>query len=266
MATAQELVNQYLQTYTSGLGNSNSELPLAMNTANQWWDSEAMQKQRQYSEQLRSGARSHEKSLLGMETGSAERRANIQAGAQRYGAKQSADASRFGAAQSAAASRFGASKSAEASMFGSAQAADASRFGATKSAEASMFGATQQLKAAEVGAATDRYRADKDFDLGKIQSETSLKQTRLQTDTDKYTAGLGLQGQLAGFASQERIAAGAQQGENFRSVLGQAAETQRTGMQLATQERGQGFELLRGLASAPNRFAQLNPGNMRYWG
>jgi hypothetical protein len=231
--TAQELVEQYQATYQSGRANQNTEIPLALESMNQYWDSAANQKQLRYSEGLRAQTRGHEKDLLAMQNRSAEAKAGMQAAAQKYGARQSAEASKFGAQQSAGASR---------------------------------FGSEIQYKIAQLGDKTDRYKADRSFDLGKYQADTSLKSTRLQTDADKYGARLGLQGQLAGFASAEKQTGMQQQGENFRSILRERAETQREGMRLKTAERGQTFDLFRGLSGSPNRFAHLTSGNMRYWG
>ena len=242
--TAQQLVEQYQATYRSGRANQNTEIPLAINSANQWWDSDAMAKQRQYADQLRSGARGHEKDLLGMQNQSAEKQTGMQTAAQKYGAQQSAEASKFGAQQSAGASK---------------------------------FGSEIQYKIAQLGDKTDRYKADKSFDLGKYQANTQLKSTRLQTDADRYStrlqtgaqrygAELGLKGQLAGFASAERQTGMQQAGESSRALLREGAETQREGMRLKTAERGQAFDLFRGLAGSPNRFSHLTSGNMRYWG
>lgn len=169
------------------------------------------------------GARDYFQQNQRAELGNQQSIAGIQAGAQLGAAKASADAQRYGAGQSAISDRF----RAQTELAATKVQADAAKFGAEQSARA-------QLGVARTAAGSQRYTAD-----------------------------IGLRSDMAGYASGERVAAGQQAGENFRSSLGVARDLITNQADNFTQQRGQLFGYMG--QKAATQYQAPTSTDVRWW-
>jgi hypothetical protein len=215
-----ELLNQYQSMLSRDNFNWGG---LVANATSQYWDATA--NQRQYADQLRGESREHDRGMQGDALRSQENVASTQAGAQKFAAQQQAASSMYGAKQSAGASKFGSSQATELGKY---------------QADMSYKTALAQLSGQK--------------SIAQMQGRNELDIARMGLEGTKYQANTSLRGQLAGYASNERVTGMQQSGENFRTMLSQKAETQREGMRQATAQQGNFFGLIQGLAQSPRRF------------
>lgn len=226
--SAQTLLNQYQSALSGGVGQGTEGNPLGDFTqgAQALWNQS--QNLRDYSAGLRSDTRAHEMALTNAQSKSQENIAAIGASAQK-----------FGAAQSASASKFGAKAGADASMYGDRLSADAQKYAARMGAEAQRHSASESARA-------------------------SITTARMGTDAQRYSADIGYKASLAGNASQERVAAGAQAGENFRTKLQVAGDLLKNKADNETAQSGQLYDYTARVRATQWRAPDVS--NIRYWG
>lgn len=230
---AQNLLNQYQANLSrAGAGTEGNPMGDFMRESQQAWN--AMQPLRQEGDRLRAGARGHEKNMLGMELGGQQAVAGIQAGAQKAVAGIGADASKFS-------SRVGA----DTEKYLGRLNLEGTRVQTKGRVQEAQIGAKAQIGVAGIGADAQKYQADKSL------------------TGQKYVADIGLQSDLAGYGSNERIAAGDQAGQNYRAGLNLAGSLLMNRDDNYTARSGQLYDYTARVAAT--QWKAPDTTDIRYW-
>jgi hypothetical protein len=231
--SAQNLLNQYQANVSrAGAGTEGNPMGDFMRESQQAWN--AMQPLRAEGDRLRAGARGHEKTMLGLELTGQQAVAGIGANAQKAVAGIGADASKFS-------SRVGADTEKYLGRL-NLQGTQVQTKGRIKEAQ---IGAKAQIGVAGIGADAQKYQADKSL------------------TGQKYVADIGLQSDLAGYGSNERIAAGDQAGQNYRAGLNLAGSLLMNKDDNYTQRQGQLYDYTARVAAT--QWKAPDTTDIRYW-
>jgi hypothetical protein len=141
----------------------------------------------------------------------------------------------------------------------------------TKTAQ---IGANASTKQTKMSSDTERYLGRLNLEGTKYQVDGSVKSSRIGADaqvatakigadSDRYAADIGLKQALAGYGSQERIAAGQQSGENYRTGLNLAGSLLMNQQDNYTARSGQLYDYAARIGQAQWQAPTVN--DIRYW-